>query len=212
MAIELAHDEDLPRRLVTPIEWPAPSYFTKLVNAGACPDGQAMLLQLGVDRERIEVRLQAGGGMISWYNSHSYGHKDVIQLTDFSWNHTTLWAIKADPGWTYLQEGFDNERIFEQLRARKERYGDDIVEHVEFSKSGGKIYAAGLSLVRYRSAAELQELMDFCESIGIAIYSPHTTYLDDDSRWDGSAILAVKQRWDPHNLLNPGHLREDIYA
>ncbi len=27
-------------------------------------------------------------------------------LTDYTWNHTTLWAIKADPTITYLQSGF----------------------------------------------------------------------------------------------------------
>lgn len=213
VGMDLAFDESLPRRLVTPLEWPAPSYFTHLVKAGGCPEGKSMLLlQLAVDRADIEPRLRAGGGQISWHETRSYGHKDVIQLTDFSWNHTTLWAIKADPGWTYLQEGFDKNRVFEQLELRKARYGKDIVEHIEFSKSGGDVYVSGLSLVRFHSKDELIELMAFCESIGVAIYSPHTTFLDDDTRWDGRSLFAAKRRWDPHNLLNPGHLRTDIYA
>ena len=27
-------------------------------------------------------------------------------ITDFTWNHTTLWAMKSDPRYTYIQAGF----------------------------------------------------------------------------------------------------------
>ena len=109
---------------------------------------------------------------------------------------------------TYLQDGYDRERLYEQLRLRKERYGDDVLEHVTFSRSGGVLRPGGLPLVRYHSDEHLMELMAFCESIGIAQYSPHTTYLDEDDRWSGEPILQAKARWDPYGILNPGHLRQ----
>jgi hypothetical protein len=46
-------------------------------------------------------------------------------LTDYTWNHTTLWAIKDDPALTYLQCNFDPERVrdqFRSIRARLHRF------------------------------------------------------------------------------------------
>jgi hypothetical protein len=69
------------------------------------------------------------------------------------------------------------------------------------------MYPQGLSLVRFHSPEQLWELIDYCESIGIWIANPHTHYLDEDVRWNGQPILEAKLRWDPHGLLNPGHLK-----
>jgi hypothetical protein len=69
------------------------------------------------------------------------------------------------------------------------------------------MYPQGLSIVRFRSQEQLWELIEFCESIGIWVANPHTHYLDEDVRWNGQPILDAKARWDPHGLLNPGHLR-----
>jgi hypothetical protein len=64
-----------------------------------------------------------------------------------------------------------------------------------------------LTLVRYQSKPQLWELIDYCESIGMRIANPHTYYLDEDVRWNGQPILDARARWDPHSLLNPGHLK-----
>ena len=166
-----------------------------------------LLLHLAVDLEEVERRVAGTGGEVTWHSPTASQHRGGVELSDFTWNHTTLWAIKADPNMTYLQDGFDPERFYEQLRLRKARYGDDIYEHIEFSRSGGRIRPTGLTLVRFKSKQQLNELMEYCESIGIIMYNPHTTYLDADERWDGQHILDAKAKWDPHNLLNPGHLR-----
>lgn len=204
----LAQDGEVVKRLITAVEWPLPSYFTQLVKQGGCPEGKSLLLlQLAHDLAEIAPRAVAAGGAITWQHPQSYGHSDVVQLTDFSWNHTTLWAIKADDSLTYLQDQFDPERLYEQLRLRKARYGADVLEHIEFTRDNGRLTPQGLSIVRFHSKEQLWELMDYCESIGINIANPHTTYLDDDMRWNGEPVLAAKARWDPHTLLNPGHLR-----
>ncbi|MCB0081990.1 MAG: hypothetical protein KDE47_13705, partial [Caldilineaceae bacterium] len=128
------------------------------------------------------------------------------QLSDFSWNHTTLWAMKADPQLTYLQDALDPQRVHEQLRLRKERFGDDVLEHVEFMKMRGRIGPQALSVVRFHSKEQLWALMAWCEEHGIRVANPHTHRLDEDMRWNGQPILDAKARWDPHSLLNPGHL------
>jgi FAD/FMN-containing dehydrogenase len=204
----LTYDESLSKRLVTVLEWPIPSYFGQLVKEDACPEGQAvLLLHLDIEPQALKTRAAAYGGRITWHSPDGMYRPAKVQLTDFSWNHTTLWAIKADEQLTYLQDQFDPQRVYEQLRLRKARYGADVLEHIEFMKFRGRMYPQGLSIVRFRSKEQLWELIEFCESIGIWVANPHTHYLDEDVRWNGQPILDAKARWDPHGLLNPGHLR-----
>ena len=204
----LAFDDALPTRLIAVHEWPIPSFFGKLVNAGACPDGKStILLHLTLEPDEVAARIAPMGGTVTWHSPTAGIHKNTIELTDYSWNHTTLWAMKAEPNITYLQDAFDPDRVFEQIAQRKAAYGDAVLEHVTYSSGGGRLRPGGLTLVRFESAEQLHGLMDFCESIGIEQYSPHTTYLDDDGRWSGQPVLDAKARWDPHQLLNPGHLR-----
>ena len=207
----LAKDEAFPTRLVSIIDQPAPTFFKQLVKAGACPEGKViMLLLTPFDRAEVEAKVSGAGGTVTWHNPVANTHKGNLELTDFSWNHTTLWAIKADPTWTYLQDGLDPERYLDQLRQRKEKFGDDIIDHIEFSGVGDGPIPGSLSIVRYHSDEQLQAVIDFGESIGIEQYSPHTTYLDEaHTRWTYAHLLAAKRRWDPHGLLNPGHLISD---
>lgn len=204
----LAYDDATAKRLVTILEWPIPSFFRQLVRDNACPEGKAIaLLHLTVDDAELAERLAPFGGRITWHSPHRAYLTTGWQLSDFSWNHTTLWAMKTDPTITYLQDQFDPERVYEQLRQRRERYPDELLNHIEFWKFRGRMYPQGMTLVRFRSPERLQELMDYCESIGIWLANPHTHYLDDDVRWNGQPILDARQRLDPYGLLNPGHLR-----
>lgn len=204
----LAYDDALPKRLVTVLEWPIPSFFGQLINAGAVPDGKAlMLLHLDADAEQVRSRVQAAGGQVTWHDPDGIYRPGKLMLTDFSWNHTTLWAIKADEELTYLQDQFDPARVYEQLRLRKARYGDRVLEHMEFMKFLGRMVPQGLTLVRATTKEELHEITAYCESIGIWTADPHTHFLDEDVRWNGQPILDAKAAWDPHGLLNPGHLK-----
>lgn len=208
---ELAHDDTLEKRLLTVLEWPIPSFFRQLVRVDASPDGRAqMLLQLTIGQEEVERRVNSYGGILHWSSGPEEYLNGALLLSDFSWNHTTLWAMKADPRWTYLQDQFDPDRVFEQLALRKDRYGNDVLEHIEFMRFQGRMYPQGLSLVRFHSVEQLQGLMDYCEEIGIWNANPHTHFLDEDVRWNGQPLLDAKAQWDPQNLLNPGHLKRTL--
>ncbi|MCB0114783.1 MAG: FAD-binding oxidoreductase [Caldilineaceae bacterium] len=207
-AEELAIDDSEPKRLVTALAWPIPSYFRQLVKDGACPDGKAnLLLQVVMDEATLAARMASFGGVVTWHSLHENYLRRGWQLSDFSWNHTTLWAMKSDPSLTYLQDMFLPDKVYQQLAQRRERYGDVLMEHIEFMKFGGRLVPQGLTLVRFQSSEQLTELMSWCESIGIWIANAHTHYLDEDVRWNGQPILDARARWDPHGLLNPGHLK-----
>ena len=207
-AEKLANDKSLAKRLVSVIEWPTPSYFGPLVKQDVCPDGKALLLlHLVAEPEQVQAVIQPFDGQITWHDPDGVYRPGKLMLTDFAWNHTTLWAIKADDRFTYLQDQFDPSRVYDQLAERKARFGDEIVEHIEFMKFGGRLVPQGMTLVRYESPEQLRQLTKFCESIGIWTADPHTHFLDEDARWNGKPILDAKATWDPHALLNPGHLR-----
>jgi FAD/FMN-containing dehydrogenase len=213
----LATSDDAHKRLISVFEWPAPSYFTQLVRKGAAPDGKALvLLELcgPTDlRAWVETSVAQAGGTVTLHTPAERYHAGGMMLSDFTWNHTTLWAMKADPGLTYLQDMFEPGRALTQHALRKSRYGDALIGHIEFMKFKGRLVPQGLSLVRYESKQQLWEIITWCESIGMWIANPHTHRLDEDVRWNGQPILDAKARWDPRNLLNPGHLaataRED---
>ncbi len=205
----LAYDGTIAKRLITVHEWPIPSFFRQLVRAGASPQGKAqMLLMLTMNKTELAALIQPFGGTINWSSPPADYLQRGLLISDFAWNHTTLWAMKIDQRLTYLQDQFDPQRVHEQIRLRKERFGEEVLEHIEFMKFRGQLYPQGMTLVRYQSKERLWELIRYCEEIGIWVANPHTHYLDEDVRWNGQPLLDAKTRWDPHSLLNPGHLKQ----
>jgi hypothetical protein len=203
-------DPALHKREVSLYEWPAPSFFPQLVRKGAAPDGKALVIieACGVadTHARLSAQATKHDGSLTSHTPHDGYHRSGMMLSDFTWNHTTLWAMKADPSLTYLQDMFADGRAMEQHAMRKARYGDATIGHIEFMKFKGRPVTQGLTLVRFTSKEQLWELIQWCESIGMWIANPHTHRLDEDVRWNGQPILDAKAQWDPNSLLNPGHL------
>lgn len=203
----LAYDDAVYKRLVSLHEWPIPTFFKKLEREGLTRDGKALaLLELTLDPAALEPVVKSHGGVLTWHGPHETYLGGPIKLSDFSWNHTTLWAIKADPSITYLQDAYDRERVLEQLRARRDAFPGELLHHIEFMRFGGPPYPQGMTLVRFTDEARLREIQAFTESIGMSDADAHSHKLDDDVRWNGAPILDAKRRWDPKGLLNPGHL------
>ncbi len=204
---QLAYDDSLRKRLCSVMESPIPSYFKALVKRNACPEGKSVLfLMTDLAPAGLAHYLASLRATTSFYQPPPTDGERGFQISDFTWNHTTLWAMKADPQLTYLQDAFDRERLHEQIALRKQKFGDQIHLHIEFLKNRGQVSPGGLSIVRFQDRDQLWEIIEYCESIGMRIANPHTHYLDEDSRWYNPAFLAAKQAWDPQNLLNPGHL------
>ena len=205
-AENLAKRDELKKRLLTAFEWPMPSYFVPLAKKGAFPDGASVVFfYTDLDLDGMQAVAAELGGTVTFHEPPNETGRRGTQIYDYTWNHTTQWAMKADPKFTYLQDRFELERVAEQIRARKEKF-PELVEHVEFIKVDGEVVAGGLTIVRFESEERLWSLIDYCESDGISVSNPHTYFLDDDNRWYGDAFLQRKKEWDPYNLLNPGHL------
>ena len=209
LASRLAHDEAVEKRLVSVTEWPAPSFFAPLAKRGAVREGDALLLlETTLGQSAVEDAARLHHGEVTLFIPASEYRRGLC-LSDFTWNHATLWAMKADEGWTYIQDGFDEARMGEQVAARRARWGERLVHHVEYLRSGGVVYPQGMSLVRASTMHEIEAFHAHSREIGISIGDAHTPWLDHDPRWNGKLLLESKARWDPHGLLNPGKLRRD---
>jgi FAD/FMN-containing dehydrogenase len=203
----IATNSSWTKRLVTTFEWPIPSFFAPVKQYA--PEGKALIFfmiastQLGA----LEAAAREAGGALAYSGAYQ-GLRSLPLLSDFTWNHTTLWALKTDPAWTYLQCGFDPLRVREQFRELKKQFGGEILFHIEFMKNGtGEVIPGAIPLVYYSTEERLNEMIDYCRAIGVFVANPHVNNVEGGGRYRADNVqLLAKQRYDPKGLLNPGKM------
>jgi FAD/FMN-containing dehydrogenase len=203
----IARSDAFKKRLVTIFEWPIPGWFTPLQKW--VPNGKALIFfEIADDQlERLrDISIQSGGDAV--FAVPYTEPKRGSQLSDFTWNHTTLWALKADPTLTYLQCGFSATEARSQMRALKSRFGDEFLMHTELVKWDGIVTPGCLPVIRFTTEARLNEIIDYCREIGVSIANPHVNHLEGSGRWrPDDEKLVAKQLFDPRGLMNPGKMR-----
>ncbi len=123
------------------------------------------------------------------------------------WNHTTLQALKHEPGvWSYLQVAyprpFDPDLVLRQMA----RYGDEVLMHHEMARMGGEVQIFAIPLVRWTNAARMYGIIAEFESLdGCTIYDPHVVTIEEGGMKDIDTVqIDFKRRADPYGLMNPG--------
>jgi FAD/FMN-containing dehydrogenase len=203
----IAEDAAWTKRLATVFEWPIPSFFVPVKQV--VREGKALVLimietaQVGA----LSAAAELAGGEVTFRGPYD-GPRTQPLLSDYTWNHTTLWAMKADPAYTYLQCGFSPTACEEQFRQLRERFGDEILFHIEFMKNGdGVVIPGAIPVVRFTTEERLNEMIAFCRSIRVFVANPHVNYLEDGGRFRADNIqLRAKEKYDPRGLLNPGKM------
>jgi FAD/FMN-containing dehydrogenase len=203
----IAVDPTWTKRLVTTFEAPIADCFTPV--RALCPQGKHMVF-LMISLAQLDALKQAAaraGGTVT-YAEEDHGLRSTPLLSDYTWNHTTLWAIKHDAAYTYLQCGFDPDRVREQMALLRRRFGQEILFHMEFIKNGqGRIIPAAIPLVRFVNEERLNEMIQCCRENGVFVANPHVNNLEDGGRFREDHVqLLAKQRYDPKGLLNPGKM------
>ncbi len=203
----VATDPGWTKRLITVFEWPIPSFFAPVKQLAPAGHASIFLMIAEEQQQSLAAAAQAAGGRVQFAAPYR-GLRSQPLLSDYTWNHTTLWAMKADPAYTYLQCGFDAERAREQLAALKGRYGEDFLHHIEWFKSGGGIiFPVAIPVVRFTTAERLNEMIDFCREIGISVANPHVNHVEGGGRYrEDNVQLLAKYKYDPKGLLNPGKM------
>ena len=172
------------------------------------PEGKVhrALLLVAPDGVSSLNRLVADAGAVM----HDLGPEDLNRgngLRELTWNHTTLHMRAVDPSWTYLQMLLPEPEL-PAMQLLKQRWGDNLLWHIELVRQQGAQRMAALPLVRWSGEDQLDRLMHECREVGAVIFNPHVITVEDGGLGviDGDQV-AAKQRFDPAGLLNPGKLR-----
>jgi FAD/FMN-containing dehydrogenase len=195
------------KRLVTTFEWPIPSFFTPLIQSA--PEGKALIFFMIASKQlaKLEAAAREAGGDVSYAGPYA-GLGTRPLLSDYTWNHTTLWAIRADEAYTYLQCGFEPATVREQMKRLRKRFGHEILFHMEFMKNAdGQVIPGAIPLVYFTSEERLNEMINFCREIGVFVANPHVNNVEGGGRYRADNVqLLAKKRYDPKGLLNPGKM------
>jgi hypothetical protein len=134
--------------------------------------------------------------------------KGQAPIYEYTWNHTTLQALKVDRSVTYLQTLFAAPNHLPNIAAMIDMFGDELPMHLEFVKLGGQVCCFALQIVRYTTPERLAEIIRIHEDRGFTIFNPHTYVLEDGGmKQTDPEQLAFKRVADPFGLLNPGKMR-----
>jgi hypothetical protein len=167
-----------------------------------------------VDADRVRSMAAARGVEITYEKPYGNPPKPPY-ITEFTWNHTTLWALKSVPTITYLQCGFGVRGFKEKFLKLHERFPGEIEFHLEFTLNNAKmsieepgVQVGGIPLVHFKSEERLQEIIDYCHEIGVQVANPHTYKLEEGGAHpDIEEKRALKEEADPKALLNPGKMK-----
>jgi len=209
-ALQLGSDvalaDGIIKKLITPMIWPIPQHFNAV--RAHCPDGKHVIFAMIAEQSLESFKAILGNrGTITYEQPHDDA-PGKEPLYEYTWNHTTLQALKVDKDITYLQTIFPPESNVTALIASHEMFGEEVMAHAEFQRRLGRTNCSSLQVVRYTGDERLWEIVRQMETLGIRLSNPHSYILEDKGARVPSADmqLAFKHESDPHGLLNPGKM------
>ena len=142
-------------------------------------------------------------------NLEHLGREDELDhgISDLVWNHTTLQMRAKDKQWTYLQMLLPLNEEFKLIKSLRDKYGKELLWHLEAVSQQGVPRLAALPLLKWNDEKQLNEIMEYCRSLGAIIFNPHVLTVEGGGLGvtDADQVKA-KQIYDPKGLLNPGKL------
>lgn len=205
-----ALEEKLDCYLLTTVDRRFARFYTKFGDLFPSDKDAVFAMIAPEERERFAALAAEFSGKISFSMTLEELQKEGLQPAyECGWNHTTLQALKAEEGWTYLQVAyprpFDPALVMRQI----ERYGDTQYMHHEMARLEGELQIFGLPLVRFQGRDAMYRLIEELEQVdGCDIYDPHAYTIEDGGMKEiDSTQIEFKKLADPYGLLNPGKTR-----
>ena len=203
----LAREDAILKKLVTVIEAPVPHDWLFPERGIGREETAVLVMVADFAADALFDLLRLHPGRLVWQGFTDEAVSGRLPLFEYSWNHTTLHALKHDRTITYLQTLFPPPHHLEKVEEMAARFGEEVPIHLEFVRFGGQIACFGLQLVRYRSDERLAEIIEEHERAGCPIFNPHAFTLEEGGMKKVDALqLAFKREADPKGLLNPGKM------
>ncbi len=207
-ALASAPEEEIARKLCSTVDARICDYFPRLEDH--VPRGRHLLVSL-VPREQLPAfrsLMEAHGGTVHLaMDEAERARLKLPHVFEFAYNHTTLQVLKSDRNATYQQIGVPDPSDGERVAAMREKLGDDVWSHHEFTRAGGKVLAADLPIIWYQGPQRLAEINATYESDGFTVYDAHVNVIEGNHMQPDYRHLAWKKRLDPKGLMNPGKSR-----
>jgi len=208
-AIAVARCDGIAKRLCSAVDSAAAANFKPLQEVLRPGESVGLFLIAAQSMSSFEEMLAAHGGRVARrLREAEVEAQAATPAFEFTWNHTTLHALKLDRSITYLQSRFPGPDFLPLIAGMRARYGEELAMHLELIRVDGEIACAGLPLVRFTTEARLRAIIADFEAQGITVFDPHTYILEDGGmKQTDPAQLAFKRQADPLGLLNPGKMR-----
>lgn len=205
-----------PKRVTSQFQWPLPSYFKPIAKHMRADEHVSFVI---IERAHTEAVLAsaAAAGLACVYNRPLADPPKPPFLSDFTYNHTTLWAMKSEPAYTYVQAGFttDFRRQLDQLMTR---FPGEVLIHLEWSAIDPTRVAGpdavpeamgvgGIPVIKYSTEERFREVLDYATSLGVGLSKTHHVYLPEGDAAQTAARHALKHEVDPRGLMNPGKIK-----
>lgn len=182
------------------------------------PDGKAFAIIMVSEpqAETFELMVADHGGTIT-YRRGAEAHQAIVfdgakgdgpgPLYEYTWNHTTLHALKLEPTVTYLQLRFPPPDNLKLVAWAIEAFREDVLFHLEFQRRQGRVFNSSLPIVKFTTPERLMEIQRLAGERGIQVSNPHT-YLLNAAGWKkiDAPQPEFKRLADPFGLMNPGKL------
>lgn len=207
----LAHAPGIVKREVAFFASPVPDHLAQL--AEHLPQGCHAVLSLVAEssEDPMLALAEAHRGRLSYRKTADEVKKSNRTLMEFTWNHTTLHALKIDKSLTYLQSSFVPGQHVAQITEMEQLFAGEVLMHVEFLRNlDGLLTCSALQLVRFTTEERLDQIIRMHRERGVRINNPHV-FIVEDGKAGGALppeIVEMKKRFDPRGLLNPGKLRD----
>ena len=205
--LALSQADGIAKKLVTAVEAPVPSTFRGMEFPADAHVVLAMVARHGLQAWAELLRAHGGRETLRAVSDEPDAARAPIY--EYTWNHTTLHALRADRSVTYLQCLFPAGRALALVAAMGAAFPDELKQHLEFQRVGGQVTCSGLPVVRFTTAARMAEIIAHHEAAGVTVANPHAYTLEDGAghKRVGESQPAMKADMDPLGLLNPGKMR-----
>ena len=210
-ALALGEQDGILKKLITVVAAPAPHvYFLR--HRALIPEGASVVILMlaphALDAFRAFTRpFKEARVLLDSTQAEPKTLSGLPPNYELTWNHTTLRALRVDPKITYLQARYPSDGGLQAVKQIHDRFGDEVMGHLEVIRFNGRIGLAGLPLVRFTTEARLDAIIAEHEAMGAMIFNPHRYTLEEGGMKQTDAIqLAFKRETDPKGLLNPGKM------